>query len=130
MAGRFRVAVDRDSVAAGDDSTPHDSTFEIESHRSLSELIDAALRACPLASITGGRATWLIDTMGPSGGCIGVVAQQWSLPRLLAPGRTPIAALFGSAEVRVFFRYWCQADPDAVFEAMRSGHTLPSRYGS
>ena len=124
------VVVDRDSVAAGDDTTSHACTIDIETRRSVTDLIAEARRACPLASIAGGRATWLVDMAGPARGCIGVVAQQWDAPKLLVPGCTTIAEYFGSAEASVFFRYWCQADPDAVFEALRGGHELPSRYGT
>lgn len=124
-----RVTADRDSVAAGDDVSPHQATFEIDSRATIADLLAEARRACPLASIIGGRATWLVDTMGRGRGCVGVVAQQWAAPRLLIPERTAIAALYGDAEVTVYFRYRGQADPAGVFEALRSGREPPSRHG-
>lgn len=90
------------------------------------ELIDAALRVCRLASIAGGRATWLIE-VGVSGRCIGVIAQQWVAPRLLVPDDA-IASLFGSGAPSVYFRYRAQSDPDAVFEALRTGNPFPDKY--
>ena len=122
--------VDRDSVCAGDDSDPHSAVFATSAQATVAELVAQARRASPLASIAGGKATWLIDTDGPGKGCIGVIAQQWDEPRLLVPQDTTVAALFGQREASVFFRYWCQADPDQVFEALRTGRELPPSSGS
>jgi hypothetical protein len=122
------VTVDRDSVCAGDDCEPHAASFEIAGSSTIMELLQQAHRACPLASIAGGRATWLIDTAGYGKRCVGVVAQQWDAPRLTIPETTTVEALFGSDPPTLFFRYWCQADPEAVFEAVRSGVGLPARY--
>src|SRR5690606_32429053 len=57
----IRITVDRDSVCAGDDVISHEAMFSIGSSCNVFELLSAALRACPLASIAGGQATWLID---------------------------------------------------------------------
>ncbi len=88
-------------------------------------LIEAAERACPLACIHGGRATWIVDAGARP---IAVVAEQWRDPKLLVPAATTVAELFAEAPPAVHFRYWCQADPDAVFAALRDGRPLPSRY--
>jgi hypothetical protein len=120
------IHVDRDSVCAGDDAEPHSATCYVLPTASVSELIDAALSVCRLASIAGGRATWLIE-VGVPGRCVGVVAQQWVAPRLLAPNAA-ITGLFVSAARSVYFRYWAQNDPDLVFEALRAGRSLPDKY--
>lgn len=121
------VLVDRDSVCAGDDVESHQVRLSVPASCDVRGLLALAWRACPLASIETERATWLIDA-GGSDRCIGVMAQQWSRPRLLVPGDTRASELFAEREPTLHFRYWCQSDPDAVFEALRWGNPLPSRH--
>jgi len=122
-----RATVDRDSVCAGDDCKSHEAAFFTTPHRSIVEFLLEAIHVSPLAGIAGGQATWLIDTKGYGEGCIGVIAQQWSTPRLLIPEGTTVEELFGEMEATVYFRYWCQAAPEAVFEALKAGEELPPR---
>lgn len=89
------------------------------------ELIDAALRACPLASICCDKATRLIDA-GDT--CVGVIAQQGSRPQFIVAEHTGMSDVFAGKSKTIYFRYGCQADPDAVFEALHSGQLLPPRY--
>lgn len=127
---RLIVAVDRDSVAAGDDCESHAAATTVSVTDSVAALLDAAERACPLAGIIGGRATWIVDVgSGDAVAAVAVVAEEWQEPRLLVPPTTTVADLFAARAPAVFFRYWCQADPVAVFEALRDGRPLPSRYG-
>jgi hypothetical protein len=125
----LRLAVDRDSVAAGDDCESHRAEVVVEATCTVTELVAAARRACPLAGIQGGKATWIVDVGGAVREAIAVVAEQWLEPKLLIASTTNAATLFTDREPAVFFRYWCQADPDAVFTALRDGRALPSRYG-
>lgn len=123
----MKVIVDRDSVCAGDDAVSHVVSFNVDAACSIAELVRKAQHVCPLASIAGGRATWLIDV--PAGGAsIGVVAQQWQAPKLAIPERTSVLSLLGpGVETTIYFRYWCQSDPEAVFQAVLNGAPLPSR---
>jgi hypothetical protein len=123
------ASVDRDSVSAGDDCQSHESSFNTTPGTEVAEFLRDARRASPLAGIAGGQATWLIDTQGFGNGCIGVIAQQWAEPKLLIPGNTTVEQLYAGRHPTVFFRYWCQASPEAVFEALKSGNALPPRYG-
>ena len=125
---QLRATVDRDSVCAGDDCESHEATFAISRQCRVGEFLLEAKRASPLAGIAGGQATWLIDTQGHGKGCIGVMAQQWANPRLLIPEETTVEELFGEREATVFFRYWCQSAPEAVFEALKAGKELPPRF--
>ncbi len=120
------VTVDRDSVSAGDDAEPHRTLFALPPAASVSDLLVAARRACPLASIAGGCATWLVD-IGTPARCIGVIAQHWPAARLVVPDG-PAGALFGDGPRLVYFRYWLQSDPEAVFDALLRGVPLPDRY--
>ena len=126
---RVVVAVDRDSVAAGDDCESHAATVTVPATSSVSALLAAAEEACPLACIQGGRATWIVEAGGAGGTPIAVVAEQWREPKLLVSAATTVAALFAATPRALHFRYWCQVDPDVVFAALRDGRPLPSPYG-
>ncbi|MFC3816739.1 hypothetical protein [Lysobacter sp. GCM10012299] len=122
------ITVDRDSVCAGDDCASHEAAFSIAASCDILEVLAAAWRVCPLASIAGGQATWLIDVIGQLGP-IGVMAQQWSAPKLLILPNTSAEDIFkGSKQPSLYFRYWCQSDPDEVLEAIRTHAPLPARY--
>ena len=123
----IQVTADRDSVCAGDDVLSHEVMFSVSSSSTVLDLLNVAWRACPLAGIAGGKATWLID-VGNSDTCIGVMAQQWSQPKLLIAPHTNAAELFTRGEPSLYFRYWCQSDPDAVFDALQSETTLPNKH--
>jgi hypothetical protein len=127
------LAIDRDSVCAGDDCQSHAARLSVPPEMPLHEVIELAQRACPLARIAGGQATWLVDTQGCGEACIGVVAQQWATPKLLLDPATLAREIWssenGARPFVLYFRYWCQADPEAVFEALKSGGELPPRYG-
>ncbi len=124
-ANTVTVAVDRDSVAAGDDTESHAATAIVPVASNVMELVAAALHVCPLASISGDKATWLIDADAT---CIGVIAQQWPRPKFVIAEHTSVTDVFAGKSKSLHFRYWCQADPDAVFEAVRNGQPLPPRY--
>ncbi|MEO7254950.1 MAG: hypothetical protein ABIZ64_12035 [Casimicrobium sp.] len=124
-ANDLSIHVDRDSVAAGDDTVSHAATAAMRNDSTVMELVAAALRVCPLANISGDKATWLIDVDTT---CIGVIAQQWPRPRFIIAEHTSVTDVFAGKNMTLHFRYWCQADPDAVFEAVRLGQPLPPRY--
>ena len=96
----------------------------------MSELIHQAKKACELPGISGGKATWIVEAGGYDGMPIAVVAQQWDEARALIPSSTTVESLFASREKQLFFKYWCQADPETVFDALLSNSPLPSRYAS
>ncbi len=125
IANVLTIAVDRDSVAAGDDTQSHAAIATVPVDSNVTELVGAALRICPLASISGGNATWLIDVDAT---CIGVIAQQWPRPKFAIAEHTSVTDVFAGKNKTLHFRYWCQVDPDAVFEAVRDGQPLPPRY--
>jgi hypothetical protein len=122
------ASVDRDSVSAGDDCEEHAATFETSGATTLRDFVAQALQAAPLASISTGEATWLIDTDGAGKGCIGVAAQQWPAPRFLLDSNRTVEQHFGQRPPALYFRYWCQAAPEAVFSALLLGEPLPPKY--
>ncbi len=125
----IKFLVDRDSVCAGDDCNSHAATLELASDASLSDLIDMARAACPLATIAGGQATWIAEVDAGQSTAVAVIAQQWATPLWLFSAREPATELVQLHErpPRVFFRYWAQADPLAVFEALQRGEVPPRR---
>ena len=126
-AATLLITADRDSVCAGDDCESHDHAFSVPPQATVAALIELATAACPLASISGGEATWIVQAGGYDGTPIAVIAQQWPAPRLLTDDTAE--HLFATLEPRLHFRYWCQASPDAVFDALAAGTALPPRHG-
>lgn len=122
------VVVDRDSVSAGDDTEPHIRLFSVSRSTTISEFLQVIKEVHFLASIQGGKATWLIDLAIKDKRSIGVVAQQWSEPRLLISADSRLIDLFADSEPKLHFRYWCQADPQLVFTCLQTGRQLPGRY--
>lgn len=130
LAESIVLMVDRDSVCAGDDCASHACSFSVPLAASLSELLYQAKKACRLASISGGKATWIVEVGGYDGMPIAVVAQQWDEARALIPSATTVESLFANQQKQLFFKYWCQANPETVFDALVSNSPLPSRYAS
>lgn len=113
------ITADRDSVCAGDDTDPHHATFTVPATATVIEMLQAAWRVCPLASIAGGKATWVIE-VGMPGRQVGVVAQEWEAPRLVVENGLA-EALFADERRSVCFRYLAQRDPGQVFLALTTG---------
>ncbi len=118
----MKIEVDRDSVAAGDDIESHSVFIEVREDISIENLIESAKRACPLASIYGGKATWIIYAGAyHERKCIGVSAQQWSDDRLLVSKKLSVKSVFEGIEQKLKFYYWVQNDPNEVFETLYQG---------
>lgn len=119
------VAIDRDSVHAGDDLESHATSIKLSPVATLRALFEVIQDMGYLPGITGGKATWIICSSGKP---IGVLAQQWQEPKLSMPYESIVSQYFGATEPRILFRYWCQADPDQVFSHIKAGHEPPSRF--
>jgi len=94
----IRLKVDRDSVCAGDDCVSHAVFVVVAPETTFVEVLKAAQKACPLAGVSGGNATWLIDTNGYGKGCVGVIAQQWKEPKLLISQNAAVSDIWGNTE--------------------------------
>jgi hypothetical protein len=112
------ITVDRSSVAMGDDVLPHAQTIDVPAETSLADIVTDLLGQRFLASIAGGKATWILVADRP----LAVVAQQWDEPRFLVDSSRPIGS-FGveGSGVSLMFRYWMQRDPDYVFGELLAG---------
>lgn len=121
------LVVWRDSVAAGDDiDAPHEIKLPVEESASVAHVIVKVTSTSYLPNISGGRATWIVEAGSQP---IAVLAQQWSEPRYLVHAAQPIDQLVGNAaRCHIYFKYWCQADPDAVLECLKNGNPLPNKY--
>ncbi|MFB7617886.1 hypothetical protein [Kitasatospora sp. NPDC056181] len=126
----MRVQLTRDSVAMGDDTyAPHAGTRDVPDGTSLRWLLDEVLTTGYLATIAGGRATWIATTGDARAGDAGagdaragdatvlaVLAQQWTAARLLPAGTAPLATLAGpDGTLRLHFTYRAQRDPEAEY---------------
>lgn len=116
------VQIDRGSVHASDDA--HSRRIALRPDTTLRAMIESALAEGFLPSISGGRATWVVESSGAVAGAggkaIAVCAQQWREPVFLIPDDTPIAMHFGTAAPRLNFDYRCQVDPDEAVSELIS----------
>jgi len=109
--------VTRESVCAGDDvDAPHARTFVLSSPPSIEQALTTVLASGYLPSIAGGMASWSVASGRP----VAVIAQQWSVPRLLFLTERDLQQLDRSAGVlRLHFNYHAQRDPEFVYEVLR-----------
>lgn len=119
------IAIDRDSVHAGDDLCSHASTVRVDPNSTLRSLFDVLQTMNYLPSIRGGEATWIVCTPSKQ---IGVLAQQWAEPKMVVAMESLVMQVLEEHERSLLFRYWCQANPDDVFSSIQAGEELPSRY--
>ena len=109
-----RLKMTRDSVCAGDDcDAPHHKTIDFEPAIGILDAVRAAVASNYLASIAGGKASWVAFLDGEP---IAVVAQQWSQPRFLLSARHGS----GKAEAALHFSYRAQSDPNEIYSIYSS----------
>jgi hypothetical protein len=106
----FAMRIERSGVHASDDAPS--KQIEVHSRATLREIVASAVANGYLPSISGGKATWVVESRG--GLPIAVCAQQWAEPLFLVPAETGANAHFRGAAPGLNFRYRCQEDPDAV----------------
>lgn len=81
-----------------------------------------------LPCISGGKATWILRT-DPNGDALAVIAQQWSQPKLLSFTQQQLTPIQAAECLQVYVEYYCQVEPELVFDALQQGMPLPDRYG-
>jgi hypothetical protein len=126
MQNASLLVIWRDSVCAGDDvDGRHELTLSLPLDASLRQLTEQLLNRRYLAFISGGQATWIFE-----GGCpLAVFAQQWIQPRFLVSPDLPFSSFIKpDSQPHFNFRYWCQVDPDRVFDCLQRGEPLPDKY--
>ncbi len=125
---KAEIVIWRDSVAAGDDvDAPHELRIASPGHQSLDSLVTRIIQANYLASIAGGKATWILKSGNRA---LAVVAQQWPAPCFLVPAEHSARSYLSGGECDLEFIYWCQVDPGRVFECLANGKPLPDRHGA
>ena len=128
FTGFMDVKIDRDSVHPGDDLESHAIPLSVTLSTTIGVLLQQVNQSGFLPGISGGEATWLVDVKDGKAGCIGVMAQQWQEPRLIIPMQTPVSDLLYVNQSSFYFRYWCQAAPEIVFESVLNGRELPDKH--
>jgi hypothetical protein len=104
------LTVTRESVCMADDAyAPHEEKFSFSPSLTLRDAIRKISEGPYLASIAGGRATWIAWHEEIR---VAVVAQQWTEPKFLP--NIDRALAIGSAP-ELYFQYLAQKDPEAVF---------------
>lgn len=109
----IHIILDRDSVCAGDDAFSHCIEFDIDSSDTISDLLKKVGEISYLATIQGGKATWVISNKKTE---IAVIAQQSSSPRFLLDEKTSIRDFnLEGCSIRFHFKYYVQKDPEIVY---------------
>lgn len=114
------IRIDRDSVHAGDDTVSHAENIAVPANTSLAGLLEQIRMAKFLPSISGGKATWVIESSGSQIKAIGVLAQQWQEPRIMIDASAELAQHFAGQQPNLFFRYRCQIDPDTEYAQLQA----------
>jgi hypothetical protein len=114
------VDVERDDVHSSDDAPSRQVAISPTS--SLRALIDLAMADRYLPSISGGKATWIIESSGPGHTPIAVCAQQWAEPVMLVAATTSVEEHYAGEAPRLYFRYRSQIDPHTVLDLHKLAH--------
>jgi hypothetical protein len=116
----IRLHLDRDSVAMGDDVESHETTVNLRDDTTLDRILASEYH---LAFVGDGHASWVIKLGGDEGVPIGVWAEQWGHTRLVDPARSTIGDLASNGTLDLYFDYYAQLDPDAVYDQLAAGVT-------
>lgn len=119
----LHIRIDRDSVHAGDDTVSHAENIAVPANTSLASLLEQIRAGNFLPSISGGKATWMIESSGNPFKTIGVLAQQWQNPCVIIDAAVDVAQHFAGQQANLFFRYRCQIDPEAVLTQLQASYT-------
>ncbi|MEZ6045233.1 MAG: hypothetical protein R3C11_06550 [Planctomycetaceae bacterium] len=106
---------------ADDVDAPHDKYVEIPD-ASLAVIANEIIRTRYLASIDGGKATWILRRK-QDGEPLVVIAQQWESPRYLIDETSQL-----DLNLVLYLEYYCQVDPDLVWHALDNEEPLPDRH--
>lgn len=117
------LSFNRDSVCMGDDCVSHLKTFEVEEQMSINEFINF-LKSAPdpqhagiIASIKGGKATWVLQVKNEGGSHnVAVFAEQWETCKNLVAVDTIGEVINAYNSDKFFAKYLAQKDPDEVYE--------------
>jgi len=106
----------RDSVCAGDDVTaPNAVRIDLPEDATIGDVLERLLGTSYLASISGGKATWVFEGDFP----LAVVAQQWDAPSYLVSREILARAMAARGKSYAFnFRYLAQKDPGQVLSEL------------
>ncbi len=111
----LELRLERGSVCAGDDcDAPHTQILSFVESATIHDVVTRILKINYLASIAGGRATWVV--LGKSNIPVAVLTQQWRIPRFLVDAN---AVFTKYIEGKIHIQYRQQVSPDDVFEELR-----------
>jgi hypothetical protein len=112
----MQVQMTRDSVAAGDDAdAPHSYQLDVAENATLSEILQLVASKKHLPAISGGRATWSVNSQKS----LAVMAQQWYNPKLYFQLKPHDGWLMRDQALQLHFTYHAQQDPEQVYNLLR-----------
>lgn len=111
----------RDSVSMGDDAdAPHELLLEVTPNTTLQEVTEFLIKEKYLATIAGGRATWILQSNKP----LAVVAQQWEQAQYLTAPETLIAECIETEKKpNLQFSYKLATNPDRLVATLLNKQT-------
>lgn len=112
------VGIDRDTVHASDGGEPFPMVVSIEANCTLADLLARIDTGNSLPGISGGQATWTVESSGGVA-TLAVLAQQWTESRWLASPDEPVGTHFAGVAATLRLKYWNQIDPDEVCSRLR-----------
>jgi len=111
------IVISRESVCLGDDCEDHNLKINIRETTTLNEIILDLFNRRYLASIDGGKATWVFKYHTQ---LLAVIAQEWDKPQYLVDKDIKINNLLNSCEKpELFFEYLAQINPDIVYKKLK-----------
>ena len=113
----MKLYLTRDSVAAADDvNAPHAKEIDGPATENIGAAIASVLAMGYLPRVYGEKATWSVA----SNRIVGVLAQQWSEPKLLRSYDTSYKGLdVADGRLRLHFNYHGQEEPETVLKILR-----------
>ncbi|MEM8672223.1 MAG: hypothetical protein AAGG48_32210 [Planctomycetota bacterium] len=111
---------------ADDVDAPHDDSIQV-ADSSVASVVRGIVARRYLASIAGGKATWILRRT-ESGSPLAVIAQQWDQARYLVAETDSVHPDDATGKLHVYVEYYCQVEPDAIYNALQQGLPLPDRY--
>jgi len=110
------IFINRESVCMGDDCEDHELEFKVNESTTLCELIIELFNMRYLASIGGGKATWVLRYKTQ---LLAVIAQEWDKPQYLVDENIKLYDLLNSCErIELFFEYLMQINPGIVYKKL------------
>ncbi len=132
MIRDLEMRVERGTVHASDDAPS--KQISVAPGTTVRAMVATAIADAYLPSITGGKATWIVESSGAGRGAetpnacgtalrpIAVCAQQWTEVKFLIDADVLVGTHFGETLPLLNLRYRCQAEPETVLRELQAAN--------